>query len=33
MEMQSNWNFCVAGGDAEWFGHSENSSVVSYKVK
>lgn len=31
--MWSNWNFCIAGGDAEWCGHYENILVVPYKVK
>lgn len=31
--MWSNWNFCVAGGNAEWSGHSENNLAFSYKFK
>lgn len=33
MKMQSNQNFYIASGDAEWCGHSEKSLIVSYKVK
>lgn len=33
MRIRSNWNSHIAGGNAKWYSPSENSLVVSYRVK